>query len=257
MNQAILRTEQLSVSIARLAICRALDLTIEAGQCWAILGRNGAGKTTLLHTLAGLRTPEAGRILLEDTSLATLSRRAIAQRIGVLFQEADATFPSTVLEQALLGRHPWLGRWQWEGAHDHTLALEALRQVDLISLQDRQVSTLSGGERQRLALATLLTQAPRLLLLDEPNNHLDLHHQIALLELLTQHARQHHTALVMIVHDVNLALRFCDHLLLLHGDGQTQQGHTGAIATAETLTQLYRQPVTRLDGPHGPVFVPR
>ncbi|MEW5757785.1 MAG: ABC transporter ATP-binding protein [Pseudomonadota bacterium] len=257
MSQTILRTENLYVSIAGLPICRALDLTIESGQCWAILGRNGAGKTTLLHTLAGLRSPDAGRILLEDTPLATLPRRAIAQRIGVLFQETDATFPGTVLEQALLGRHPWLGRWQWEGPSDHALAVEALRQVDLSALQDRQVGTLSGGERQRLALATLITQVPRLLLLDEPNNHLDLHHQITLLDLLCRQARQHKTAVMMIVHDVNLALRFCSHLLLLFGDGETQQGPALQVATSETLSRLYRQPITRLDGPHGPVFVPQ
>lgn len=257
MSTAILSTANLSVRIAGLSVCRDLNLAIHPGHCWAILGRNGAGKTTLLHTLAGLRSPAAGEIHLEGAPLATLSRRAIAQRIGVLFQEADATFPGTVLEQTLLGRHPWLGRWQWEEPRDHAVALEALRQVDLSALQDRQVHTLSGGERQRLALATLLTQAPRLLLLDEPNNHLDLHHQIALLELLGQHARQRQTALVMIVHDVNLALRFCSHLLLLFGDGQMQQGTAAELATVETLSQLYRQPVTRLDGPHGPVFVPR
>lgn len=119
---ALLTVNDLAVSIAGKSVCRGLNLAIERGQCWGILGRNGIGKTTLLHTLAGLRAPDAGTIYLEEQPLTRLPRRHIAQSISVLFQHSEDPFPSTVLETALIGRHPYLNAWDWESEEDHMLA---------------------------------------------------------------------------------------------------------------------------------------
>jgi iron complex transport system ATP-binding protein len=144
--------------------------------------------------------------------------------------------------------------FEWESEEDESVARRALAQVGLSGMDDRLAHTLSGGERRLLALATLLTQDPPLFLLDEPSYHLDLHQQIAVLELLRARARNG-KALVMVLHDVNLALRYCDHALLLYGDGQTEQGEIAAVLDETRLTRLYRHPVMALKGSGRRVFL--
>lgn len=256
MSAPLLQTEGLTLSIGGKQVCQALDLTVERGQCWGILGGNGIGKTTLLHTLAGLRAPDSGRVLLNGTPLANLTRKGVAQQLGVLLQEQHDPFPGTVQQRVLQGRHPHLGRWAWEDAGDLSLAQAALLQVGMSDLAARQLATLSGGEKQRAAIATLLTQAPTLYLLDEPTNHLDLHHQINLLDMLSGTLAAQGRAMIMILHDVNLASRYCDHLLLLFGEGRTLHGPRQAILTSENLSSLYQHDILTLPGPHGSAFLP-
>lgn len=153
------------------------------------LADHGAGKSTLLSTLAGLRKPASGAVLLEGEDAALLHPRQAALRRAWLGQFQNDPFGSTVLETALTGRHPHLGRWDWESTRDAELARGALRAVGLAGMEERQIHTLSGGERQRLTIATLLTQAAPLYLLDEPLSHLDLNHQMAVLELFAGTAR--------------------------------------------------------------------
>lgn len=256
MNAHTLATRRLSLRIGSRWLLRDLDLEIRPGQCWCILGRNGSGKTTLLHSLAGLRPVEEGQVLLEGEDIQHLPRRQVARRLGLLGQDHEDVFPATVLETALCGRHPHLSPWAWESAADIARAQAALRQVGLEELAQREVGTLSGGERRRLGIATLLTQDPEFLLLDEPTNHLDLHHQIEVLQRLAGLARAGDKALVMVLHDVNLAARFCDHALLLFGDGRHGAGPAGAWLTTEHLGRLYGHPMQQLEGRAHPVWIP-
>jgi iron complex transport system ATP-binding protein len=235
---AILTAHALTVTIAEIVVCRELDFTVAPGQCWAILGRNGAGKTTLLHTLAGLRAPAAGTIALDGRPLAMLSAREVARIRGLLTQDDSDAFGATVLETAMIGRHPHLSRWQWESAEDLRIAREALALMDIADAERRDVRTLSGGERRRAALAALLTQQPRLFLLDEPSSHLDLAHQLAVLRRLTALARDQRSALIMVLHDLNLAWRFCDHVLMLD-HGTAIGGPASELLTAERLSKVY------------------
>ncbi|VAX03867.1 hypothetical protein MNBD_GAMMA20-453 [hydrothermal vent metagenome] len=257
MSTPLLTACSLTVEIGGKQVCNDLNFDIHAGQCWALLGINGVGKTTLLHTLAGLRAPTAGQVLLNGQAIDTLPRRQGARQLGLLLQEEGDAFPGTVLETALSGRHPHLGRWQWESVADITLAKRALAQVGLAGLEPRQINTLSGGERRRLSLATLLTQDPQLFLLDEPTNHLDPHQQITLLELLIAQVYGEARGLLMILHDVNLASRFCDHALLLFGNGESLHGPLSKVLTAKNIEHLYSHPVIKLDGPRGPVYLPQ
>jgi iron complex transport system ATP-binding protein len=252
----LLIAQGLTVSIAGIPVCNALDLVIEAGERWCLLGRNGAGKTTLLHTLAGLHRPDSGSLSLAGEDLSGIANKTRARRIGLLPQDHTDAFPATALETVLTGRHPWLGALQWEGADDYRIARNALAAVDLADMEARSVDTLSGGERRRLGIATLLAQDPQLLLLDEPANHLDIHQQVRMLDLVRQQAVSDGKALCVVMHDLNLATRCCDRFLLLFGDGSSAQGSSTTVLTRENLQRLYQHPLHRIDGPFGPVWLP-
>lgn len=252
----VLTTRALTVGVAGLTFCRDLTLSLRAGESLAILGRNGAGKSTLLAALAGLRPPQAGEVLVEGASYATHGARASARIRGWLPQSRSEAFSSTVLETALVGRHPHLARWDWESEKDADIARRALAAVGLAELAQRDVQTLSGGERQRLAIATLLTQAPRLYLLDEPLAHLDLNHQIATLELFAALANEERIASVMVLHEPGLAARFCSRALLLFDDGTTRQGDCDEVIDSESLSRLYGHPLREIDDGHRRWFMP-
>ncbi|GEN25192.1 ABC transporter ATP-binding protein [Halomonas cupida] len=251
-----LHCDALQVDIPGRAPSQPLSLTVEPGSRWGVLGPNGAGKTTLLHTLAGLRPAAAGQVVLGERPLAAWRRRQAAQHLGLVFQERHDDFPATVLETALIGRHPFLHAWQNESAEDAARAHQALDQLGIDHLAERPLATLSGGERQRVSIATVLTQSPDIWLVDEPTNHLDLHHQVEVMGLLDHQARSGR-AVVMCLHDLNLAARWCDHLLLLYPDGTACWGPRDDILVTSTLERLYRQPLMTAEIDGVPVFLPR
>jgi len=257
MTRPLLEAHQLRVVIAGRSVVDRLDLGLAAGERLAILGRNGAGKSTLLSTLAGLRPPNGGAVLLDGEDCSLLPPREAALRRAWLGQFQNDPFGSTVLETALTGRHPHLGRWDWESSRDAEIARGALAAVGLQGMEQRQIHTLSGGERQRLAIATLLTQASPLYLLDEPLSHLDLNHQMAVLELFAGAARDCGAGVIMVLHDPALAYRFCDRVLLVHGDGRTAQGSVDELLTGEQLSQLYQYPIQTIEHDGLRSFIPR
>ncbi len=233
----------------------ALNMTIEPGQIWGALGPNGAGKTTLLHTLAGLLPPRSGQVQLGDTPIKALKRRDIAQQLGLVFQERQDSFPATVLETALIGRHPWLSPWESEQGEDQLRAEQALAVLDVNHLSERLLNTLSGGERQRVAIATLMTQNPGIWLLDEPTNHLDLHHQVKVMNLLRYQAGLGKTVF-MCLHDLNLAARWCSHVLLLYANGDACWGPASTMLEPAALERLYNQKLITVEADGAPLFVP-
>lgn len=249
MNAPLLEAGQLAVSIGDHRVCHDLNWRVDAGESCAILGRNGAGKSTLLATLAGLRAQDRGRLSIAGHALPLASKgagaRAIARVRGYLSQHQIDPFASTVMETVLVGRHPHLGRWDWESAEDRRIAGAALNEVDLGGFAEREVQTLSGGERQRLAVAQLLGQEPQLFLLDEPLTHLDLSHQVAVMELLSRRATAG-AAIVAVLHDPGFAARYCRQALLLFGNGEWLAGPTDEVITATNMTRLYGHPLREL-----------
>lgn len=244
---------KLQVSIGGQIVCHDFDLVVDPGSRWAVLGINGAGKTTLLATLAGLRLPAEGQVLLNGSGLHAMPPRQRARQMGLMAQDDHDDPETSVLDVALLGRLPHLSWWEVESLADEKIASEALAAVGLGALASRRATTLSGGERRRLALASLIVQQSPLLLLDEPTSHLDLHQQIALLDLLVALPKR---TLVMSLHDVNLAARYCTHVLMLFGNGETHSGTVAEMLTPERLTQLYRHPVDVIQTPRGPHYFP-
>jgi iron complex transport system ATP-binding protein len=232
----------LTLAIGGRTLVHNLSLSFDAGQTWAVLGANGSGKTTLLHTLAGIVAPAAGNVSINGRNLTDMPARERARLIGVLFQDADDAFPSTVLETVLTARHPHLNRFEFPGTQDIARAHAALKDVELDEFGERWTSTLSGGERRRVELATVLAQEAPILLLDEPTNHLDLRHQTKLLQQLRDRAQLR----VLVLHDVNLARRFCTHALLLFGDGSHENGPIAEVLTRANLERLYGCPIREL-----------
>lgn len=258
--KTLLACHDLTVSIGGKTLCQNWQLELQPGEIWGILGGNGAGKTTLLHTLAGLREADQGEVLLRGKPLEQLKNRQRAQQMGFLLQDDSTAFPATVLETALQGRHPHMGLFSWESAEDEAIAMAALEQVGLNDYCQRNIDQLSGGERQRLKIATLMVQQPKVWLLDEPANHLDLHHQVSLLEQLIRSVKANSGTLLMSLHDLNLAQRFCDKLILLfpydaNGSGP-EMGDKSELLTEEKLERLYQHPIRRLATEAGTVFIP-
>lgn len=233
-----------------------LNLALAAGEIGAILGANGSGKTTLLHTLAGLRPPHAGEVLLDGRPIRQWPARARARRLGLVFQDDMESFPTTVREAVCAGRFAHQSLWRGLSRADEDAVASALTAMHVADLAARPLTALSGGERRRVALATLLAQDPHVLLLDEPTNHLDWHHQFIVMENLSRRVRQGGKAALISLHDPNLAARYVDRVLLLGGDGTAEWGPTAELLTAERLARLYRHPFRQLSQSGMSVFVP-
>jgi iron complex transport system ATP-binding protein len=229
----------LTLTVAGRTFCRDLDLHIEPGEVWCVLGPNGSGKTTLINALSGLAAATGGAVAIGDVPLAAMTGQTRARTIGVLPQHEESEFWGSVLEYVLLGRFPHASPWAAWQHDDPAPALDALDQMGLTGFAARRYATLSGGERQRVRMAQLLAQAPRYLLLDEPLQHLDLHHQIAMLRHLAALAREKQHGVLMVLHDVLWPARVCTHALLLDGAGGARAGTAGAVLTQGHLEALF------------------
>lgn len=199
-----------------------VDLAVAPGEVVGLVGRNGAGKTSLLRIAAGALAPDAGRVLLDGRAIGSFDRRERARHVALVPQDTQVPFPFSVAELVLMGRTPHLGFLGFENAHDLAVARDAMQRMGIDALADRAVPTLSGGERQLAVVARALAQEPSLLLLDEPTAFLDLRHRVEVLAVLRELAAGGASALV-VSHDLGIAARFCDRLLLL-GDGRILAG---------------------------------
>jgi iron complex transport system ATP-binding protein len=246
----MLKCDRLSIIIGGRTLVRELSLELDRGELVCMLGPNGVGKTLTLHTLAGLLPPTTGTVLLNGEDMRQLGRRQIAQRLGLLLQDDAESFPATVNDAVLMGRHPHLGPLAAESAADRALAASAMAAMDLGGFAQRSVATLSGGERRRVAIARLLTQDPAVMLLDEPVNHLDPRYQVTALEHFRKRATNG-AGILMSLHDSALAMRHADRALLLYADGSWHLGKASAVLTAENLQRLFNTPYQLFNGTGG------
>lgn len=254
----ILQTRNLTLQYPGKMLCSNLNLTINAGECWAILGQNGCGKTTLIHTLGGLRHTDSGNassVSVSGKAPQAWSRRELARKLGIMLQEEPGEFWGNVYEYVLLGRYPHIKNMFGRDAIDHDIATQAIEHMELTGLAHRPLVTLSGGERQRARIALLLAQSPVCYLLDEPLQHLDLRHQLLTMTLFSKLARQGN-ALVMVLHDISWASRFCDHVLMLFDNGRTISGSAEETLNRSNLEALYQCKMEEAVVNHGRHFVP-
>ncbi|MGM0542572.1 MAG: ABC transporter ATP-binding protein [Pseudomonadota bacterium] len=229
-----LSAEQLAWSVHGTPLLTDVNLIVEPGQTFGLVGPNGSGKTSLLRLLAGLNKPKAGRVLIDHQPMHTLKQRAIAQSIALVEQQADTTDRITVRQVVSLGRTPFLSALRPWSKEDDAIVAQALRDVDMAHMTDRLWHTLSGGERQRVHIARALAQQPKILLLDEPTNHLDIRHQLSILELV----RQLPITVVISLHDLNHAME-CDRIGVMDGGRLIDSGLPQEVLTAARLRQAF------------------
>ncbi|MFD5248228.1 ABC transporter ATP-binding protein [Amycolatopsis sp. NPDC058340] len=226
---------ELSWSVKGHRLLDNIDLAAHDGKIVGLLGPNGSGKSTLLRLLAGLRRPDTGTVLYDDSSLRDLGRRVLARRLAVVEQDVTAHSHVSVRQVVELGRTPFRGRFDALTERDRHIVDAALARVDIADKEHQSWHTLSGGEKQRTQLARALAQEPLEILLDEPTNHLDIRHQLELLDLLTTLG----VTCVVALHDLNLAARYCDHVVILDHGQVVTAGAPETVLTAPLIESVY------------------
>lgn len=215
-----------------------LDLTVRSGDFVGILGPNGSGKTSFLRALSRAFRPRDGMVLLGGEDIYSLPAKSVARDLAMVPQEAHVSFAFTALEVVLMGRNPHLGRLQGAGPRDLEAARLAMERANVWHLADRPVTELSGGERQRVVIAQALAQETGLLLLDEPTQHLDINHQLSLLNLLSEMCAQG-LAVIMVMHDVNLASQYCRRLIVIRSGREFARGTPEEVLTPDNIREVF------------------
>jgi iron complex transport system ATP-binding protein len=236
-----------------------LDLTVPQQAVTVIVGANACGKSTLLKALSRALRPRRGVVSLDGEDLSGMPARRLARSLGMLPQQPVAPEGLSVADLVGRGRHPHQGVWHRWTAHDDAVVAEALTVTATADLADRDVAELSGGQRQRVWIAMALAQDPDVLLLDEPTTFLDLTHQLEVLDLLVELNRSRGTTIVMVLHDLNLAARYGDHLIVMAGGAVLAQGPPAEVITPAVLQAAFRLDALVVADPvtGGPMIVPR
>ncbi len=236
---AALRTEGVRIGYDGRTVIDGLDLELPAGKITAIVGPNACGKSTLLKGIARLHPLSGGRVLLGDRDVAGMPRRELAKLLGVLPQSSIAPDGVRVAELVARGRYPHQG---WFGRHssdDDAVVARALAATGVADLADRPVAELSGGQRQRVWIAMVLAQETDIVLLDEPTTYLDVAHQVDLLDLLAELNAERGTTVVMVLHELNLAARYADHLVVMRAGQVVAEGEPSKVLTQESVLEAF------------------
>lgn len=238
-RQHALTAERVRIGYGDRHVIDGLDLTIPDGRITAIVGPNACGKSTLLRGLARLLPLADGRVTIGGRDISRMSSREIARIVGVLPQTSLAPDGIRVADLVARGRYPHQG---WFGRHrsdDDLVVAQAMAATGIADLADRRVEELSGGQGQRVWIAMVLAQQTDIVLLDEPTTFLDVTHQLELLDLLTQRNREHGTTVVMVLHELNLAARYADHLVVMQGGRIVAEGVPGEVLTEHTVHEAF------------------
>lgn len=230
-------------------ILNNITLNIEKGKFYSIIGPNGSGKTTLLKTIAKILEPQKDMIWIEEIDLVKLSRRDLSKKMASVPQSTEVNFEFSCREIVMMGRAPYLKRFETEGRKDIEIVKEAMEMTNTWELRNKSIRELSGGERQRVIVARAIAQQPELLLLDEPISHLDIHHQIRLLNQIRTFNQQRKFTVIAVLHDLNLSARYSDELILLHEGEIISFGIPEEVLTRENIKKVYGMEVDMIKNP--------
>ncbi len=220
-------------------VLKDIFFDIKKGTFLSIIGPNGSGKSTILKILNNIYYPESASILIEGKDINKFKKKELARKIALVPQDTAINYEFTVEEVVLMGRHPYKGRFEMENKDDYKLVEDALKLTNTYYLKNRMITELSGGERQRVLIARALAQEPSIILLDEPTAHLDINHQIEILNLLKTLNREKGTTIVLVIHDINLGIRYSDEILMLNKGRILGRGKPEKVITKENIKEAY------------------
>ncbi|MCH8028663.1 MAG: ABC transporter ATP-binding protein [Candidatus Dadabacteria bacterium] len=220
-------------------IIKDITFGLNPGELIGVIGPNGAGKSTLIKNMVRIVEPDSGDVTLMGEPVSHYDAQAFARSVAYVPQSTEFTFPITVEEAVLMGRIPHLSGVRMEGAHDYTVSEQCLKVVGMEDFAERLVTSLSGGERQLVAIGRALVQEPAFLLMDEPTSNLDIHHQLTIMGLLVELTRSGKGILV-VLHDLTLASRFCTKILAMSGGRVVSFGTPAEVLTEETISRTFR-----------------
>jgi len=220
-------------------IVEGLTVTIPTKKITAIIGPNGCGKSTLLKALARILIPKQGEVEINEVDVLLQSTKIIARQLGLLPQNPRSPDGITVSDLIQRGRYPHQGIFRQWSREDETSVNNALMLTGLTNIADRPIDELSGGQRQRVWIAMLLAQETPIMLLDEPTTHLDIAHQIEVLDLLKELTEQHNRTIVMVLHDINLAVRYADNLIAMRDGKIETSGEPHNVVTAQMIHDVF------------------
>ncbi len=239
---------------AAVPVLEGMDARFERGGFYAVMGANGCGKTTLLRLVAGMLVPQTGSVTVEGRDVRLFSARELAQRMAFVRQHPQTDFEFSAFETVLMGRNPYQRRLQNESEEDWHIVEECMRQTNTWHLRFAKPGEMSGGELQRVMLARALAQRTPIMLLDEPISNLDIAHQFEILELLRRVNHDEGKTILLVVHDLNMALRYCDKVLLLHHGGVLFQGPIAEGLTPQSIRTVFGVEAERVDADGQPLL---
>ncbi len=239
MSKSI-KVEKLVFSYNKNKILDNINLEFIEGNIITIIGPNGSGKSTLLKNIASTLTPQEGTVFLGNKELKKYSLKELARQIGVVPQNTNIEYDFTAYDIVLMGRNPYIKRFQIESEADISIVEEVMKKTNTWDLKDRNINELSGGECQRVVIARALAQEPKIILLDEPTAALDMHHQIEILDLLKVLNKQKNITVIIALHDINLAARYSNKILLLNKGKQVIMGNPENVITKKNLQLAYK-----------------
>jgi len=243
--------QQLGFSYRTHAVLQDINLEIPHQSLLALIGPNGSGKTTLLRVMSKALRAQQGTVLLDGRPLVSFSARKLAQKLAVISSEQHFEFPFSVADVVAMGRFPHLNRLERMSDRDWKIVDEAMERTCVLDFRNRSISQLSSGEKQRVLIARAIAQQPSILILDEPNAHLDINHQIAIFNLLRTLNRQHQMTVIVVLHDLSAAAAFCETMVLLHRGRIVRTGTPAEVITEELIQQTYGAEVVVFPSPVG------
>ncbi|MCI8599801.1 MAG: heme ABC transporter ATP-binding protein [Lachnospiraceae bacterium] len=258
MNREMLKFSHVAAGYGEREVLKDITMSVKEGEFVGLIGSNGTGKSTLIKCISGLLPLKNGTIMICGKENSALKNRERAQMVAVVPQSYHVGYDFTVEDIVMMGRNPYLSLRKKEGTEDYAIVEEAMKATNTEEFRDRLYNELSGGERQRVILARAIAQKPRIILLDEPTSALDIHHQIEVMELITRLNQEEYVTVLAVLHDINMASRFCQRIVMLQDGAVFADGTPQEVINHSNMERMYQMKLMIRKNPlfHKPEIVP-